>query len=180
MPLETKDYLTLGMSGVALATTVVWNFLNRLHTDKTAREIRGETFQLEEWKDRRAEVQRTLRALEDQFTNLHVLASIDATARELRAKASDIGRDMTKAHLALQTELERVGPEWPAFAYGAANNGEHDWDVIHSLLAEVSTLDDVAEIRGRLKAIRPFATSISNCIILEVRIKTAEFDPVKI
>jgi hypothetical protein len=179
MSFETKDYLSLGLSGVALATTVIWNILNRAHTDRTARDIRGETFQLEEWKDKRAEVKRALLALEEQFTNLHMLATIDATARELRAKASDIGREMTKAHLTLQNELERVGPEWPMFAYGMQEKREYDWDIIHSDLAEISALDQVEDIRARLRAIRPHATSISNCVMTEVRIKTAEYDPVK-
>lgn len=180
MPFEAKDYVSLGISGVALVTTVVWNILNRIHTDRTARAIRGETFQLEEWKDNRAEVKRTLRALEDQFDNLHMLASIDATARELRTRASGIGREMTKAHLALQTELERVGPEWPGFAYGTQTKSEYDWDIIHSELSEINDLDDVEAIRTRLKAIRPFAMSISTCVMTELRVKTAEYDPVKI
>jgi hypothetical protein len=72
---DTKDFLTLGMSGLALATIVVWNILNRRHTDSVAKSIRSEAFTLDEWKSKRSEVLRTLRELEAGFDRLRSLTA---------------------------------------------------------------------------------------------------------
>lgn len=165
---------------VALATTIVWNLLNRRHTDDTAKRIRGESFAFDEWKSKRSEVMRTLRELEANFDRLRALSSGGHSMEELLSEIAEEGRSLTIAHQALLRELDRVGDQWADFGYGAENGGERDWDQVHTILDDARQQNDADAARARLLLLEGHAQSISKTIIGELSIATAEHDPNKI
>lgn len=177
--METKDLISIGLSGVALITTVVWNLLNRRHTDKVARQIRGEGFAFDEWKSQRAEILRTLRAFEDGFDRLRLLTGGAHSADELAIEIEKEGKALTSSHAALFRELERVDVSWGEFAYGADLNGERDWDLIHTLLDDARQQTDAGEMRLRLQQLQGHGSSIRTIVGAELRVKTSEHDPIK-
>lgn len=175
--METKDFITLGMSGVALLTTIVWNLHNRRHTDRVAREIRSETFTLDEWKSKRSEVLRTLRELEASFDRLRSLVTGAHQADALDKEVETEGRSLTSAFGALQRELDRIGPVWAEIAYGETQGGETDWDLVHAILDDVRSINDPDAKRARLAAVGVHGRSIAATINRQLTLRTAELDP---
>lgn len=167
------------MSGAALFTTVGWNLQNRWHTDRVARRIRGEAFAFDEWKSQRTEVLRVLRQVEEKFGELDLLGRSANKPPELKKRIAEIGQDVTRLHLSLQRELERVDADWVACAYGADYQGESDWDCIHSSLVDIALTTNQQQIIGHIETIVRHSRGVSAAVNLQVRIRTAEHDPVK-
>jgi hypothetical protein len=177
---EPKDYLSVGLSFAALATTIIWNIANRRHTDRTATRIRGESFAFDEWKGRRAEVLRTLRELEAGFARLKALSKGAHQHKDLQDEIEKEGRALTVSHQALLSELDRANPGWSSFGYGVVSGGESDWDQVHTILDDARQQSEPSAMRARLALLDGNAKSISDVIIAELRVATAEHDPIKL
>lgn len=180
MPLEAKDYFTLGISSASLLTTIVWNLSNRRHTDRVARKLRGEAFAFDEWKLSRSEIRRTLRALEDRFDEIALLTDTADDAVALKTKLSEAGKALTRAQIALGRELSRAEDAWTPLAFGPEVDGETAWDRVNQIIADIRALDNADAMRLRLPELKPLFDAISQGIEAEVRVRTIEHNPVKV
>lgn len=167
------------MSVTALAITVLWNLQNRWHTDQVAKRIRGENFSLDEWKSQRAELLRALRSVENKFAELNLLSLSAFKPADLKKKIADTGKELTRKHILLQQELERVDASWVQYAYGADHQGESDWDCIHSVLGDIASSNDAAQIAAYVARILTHGRGVSASVNQQVRVRTAEHDPIK-
>ncbi|MEH3103701.1 MAG: hypothetical protein PGN12_07320 [Sphingomonas phyllosphaerae] len=179
--METKDYISLGLSSAALITTIVWNIANRRHTDNVARQTRSDSFHLDEWKAKRSEIMKALREVEAGFARLHALTKGAHAPRELKEEISKEGRDLTIAHQALIRELERVDPAWGDLAYGNIDaDGERDWDRVHTAIDGARQARSADLGRVALATLTQHAQSLRSGVEEELAIKTAEHNPIKL
>jgi hypothetical protein len=164
--LTTKDVLALAIAGTSLLVTIVWNLQNRRHTDRVAKRLRSESFELDEWKSKRAEVLRTLRAFEDVARRLLVLATGAHQKDDLIKQINLEGPNLSFAHKSLIDELKRASddPDWSPLAYGVTVGGERDWDRLNQVLHDVGQLAEPDAMRTRLKDIEANVQSISRVV----------------
>lgn len=177
--LNTKDILTLGLASLSLIVTIVWNLLNRRHTDRLAAKVRTEAFALDDWINKRDEVWRTLRALESVADRILALARGAHQKDDLITLLNLEGVNLALAHQSLFKELTRPGsdPAWSQMAYGVRENDETDWDRLNTVLREVGELTDPAAMRERLKDIEEHMNSISGTVGAQIEARNAEHRP---
>jgi len=178
----TKDLVTWTLTGIGFLATFIWNFANRAHTNRIAKKIRQENFDFDEWKSERAEIMRTLRAVEASTARISVMAKGASDREKLLAEVRTEGVTLVMAHLALLRELERGrhNPCWSTLAYGRTKDGESDWDRLNSVLAAAEAEADADAMREHLSFVEPHMKAISKLIEDEVRVATAEHTPMKI
>lgn len=167
------------IAGLSLVITVGWNFLNRRHTDQVAREIRSESFDLEQWKETRTEITRALREFEDAASGIGLLSRGGHSAEQLLTELDRENMKLAQKHVALTRELDRAAfqPSWVVYAYGGVVAGESDWDRLNSVLIDVTGLADADTIRRELKAVGDYAHEIAETINEIIRKRTRELHP---
>jgi hypothetical protein len=179
--MTTKDVLTVGLALVSLIVTIGWNLQNRSHTNRIARQIRVDSYALDEWKELRSEVLRALRDLEEAAGAITVLSTGGHSRDELLAEINKEAFTLTRFQLRLTRELERASPppepDWKPLAYGRVHEDESDWDRLNSVLADLADVADPDEIRKRLVEIGDHVRGIANLVNEQIRARNASHDP---
>lgn len=179
--IATKDIVGWSATVIGLIATYVWNFYNRAHTNRLAKELRRDAFQFDEWKAKRAALLSRLQDFEGAGARIFALTRGAHDVSGLRSEMAKLGLDLTMAHEALIRELKRTRSGWEGLAFGKSQGSESDWDSINTVLADIAVDgDDASALRARLAAISPFIASIGELIVERIHAATAEHDPEKI
>lgn len=172
--------MTILLATLSIIITIGWNFSNRRHTDNTARKIRAEAFEADEWKLHRADILRTLREFENTIRSISILSKTTAPVEDVISETNSQSKEITLAHMELLTELERgqYDPCWSGLGYGNTDNdGETDWDRLVGYLAAVATYTSTEEAKVALTETCERAKSISQLINGAIKQKNDEFRP---
>lgn len=177
--ISTKDIVTWSITALAISISLLWNLYNLIETKRIAKQIRLDTFDFDEWKDKRATLVSRLDDFESCADRLLALTLGEHKAAHLIKEIAKEGRELVSAHEALLRSLDRVGGDyWLHLGFGKSVDGESDWDRLNSSLANISIIgDDSAKIKSELQKIKPFVRSISSGVTERVSNQTATHRP---
>ncbi len=187
--INTPQIIGWSVTAAVLAGNLLWNWLNRRHSNSLASGIRQDTFKLDQWTGLKSSVEGALDSFEEQVDIILMLVAPSPEAKDpepfaktigLKGKALALKQDkLARSLAACDRSLYAEGCSWEVLANGRTQNYESDWDNINNILIEAAEQPDGKAIET-LKDIGPYARSIAVGIQDALRVETVRHDPDRI
>lgn len=175
------------LTGVGIVASLSWNFFNRLHTNRTAKDLRIEQYRSSQWSRIRTRIEQALDTLIDASKAiLHQAVQLDDA--NLNNRPLELfNRHMVDAQDGLASALEEAalspyceGENWRAGANGPATGTETAWDEVLACLENTLSATDRAAKIASLERIRVPISQIRSMVMDLCRVQDLTIDPDKI
>lgn len=172
------------ITAVAFGGNMLWNYLNRVHTNELAAGIRKDQYAREVWGRLRARVETKLDDFVAQVIQLPGQIATMQPAPDLSAFLDVMGHGVVALHDGLATALTDLdssafcfGDDWANAAFGETIGLETSWDLMLVELGAATAASDVAASLIHLKAMGPLVRQIEAAVRDLIRKQDWQHEP---
>lgn len=170
------------VTGAGWLITMVWNLLNRRHSNALAARIRNENFKLDQWNSVRDRIEACLDAFNEAVSELSIAHG--ATLPELKKQCGDLLRSLTLKQDLLAQALKAAnhnyyadGDDWEQMANGPTHDTETSWDNVMAIGEQVRLARSSVKVMAAVAPAKGWCAEICDPIRVRVRAETIKHDP---
>jgi hypothetical protein len=183
-PIAWGQIIGWSLTGAGIAASLIWNLLNRRHTNKIAVEVRVANFRSDQWGASRSKIETALENLAQAIEAL-VVALPERGDPTFDAKFQFHNLTLMIKHEAFSEALSDAGEnceyvtdrKWSELALGTKTGNETSWDKIQTALEAVGTTNTDPETREALAPVRAWFQDIRRGIAAAIRSENMLHDP---
>jgi hypothetical protein len=183
-PIAWGQIIGWSLTGIGIAASLVWNLLNRRHTNKVAVDVRVANFRGDQWAGSRGKIEGALENLAQAIEAI-VVALPDRTDPTFDAKFQFHNLTLMIKHEAFFEALSDAAGNseyvtnrnWTDLALGTKTGNESSWDKIQTALEAVGTAATNPETREALAPVRAWFQDIRRGVVVAIRSENMLHDP---
>lgn len=183
-PIAWGQIIGWSLTGAGIAASLVWNLLNRRHTNKVAVEVRIANFRGDQWAASRGKIEAALENLAQAIEAI-VVALPDRDDATFDARFQFLNLTLMIKHEAFSEALSDAADNceyvtdrnWADLALGTKTGNETSWDKIQTALEAVGTTTTNPGTRQAFAPVRAWFQDIRRGIVAAIRSENMLHDP---